>query len=470
MRGRVRLGSARRGLTAGRLTGVAGRVALALCLVAGRAAAGNEDELLLGNDAALSAGAVTATVADGSALYYNPAGLARGERDSVDVTASAFVIRRYQLPQLLSAPTGERASGDFIEIVSAPTALSYVRRLSPRLAAGVAVFVPRSNDLVLRSTLRLEYGDRPTEWLAALGLTQSRYLATIGVGYRVSPRLDVGFSLHGIYDAGFLSSLFAGGFVSGVDPEQSESPADFTSDGFFQQQVLLNRVNLGVQPALGVQLEPSDHLRLGVSVRSPAIAVLSFQRGTSVTSQSGSDADLFLPIDERTTQWFPGRMLGLRAAAAVAYSWGPHWVAVDVDYQSQVHSSTLSLDLSSVVNARIGGRFQISDVLAVGCGLFTDRSNEPAPIDYTDTHIDFYGGTAGFELDHEYLLAQGQESSSLSFSSTVAVRYARGSGKVGGARADLAAPAPGEFAAITTPAGAASVDELSLHVGSAVYF
>lgn len=444
--------------------------ALALCLSGGRALAGNEDELLLGNDAALSAGAVTATVADGSALYYNPAGLARVEQNSVDVTASAFVIRRYELPELLSAPTGERARGDFVEIVSAPTALSYVRRLSPRLTAGVAVFVPRSNDLVLRSTLRLRYGERPTEWLAALGLTQSRYLATFGMGYRISPRLNLGFSLHGIYDAGFLSSLFAGGFVSEVDPESSTRPEDFRSDGFFQQQVLLNQVNIGIQPALGAQLEPSDHLLLGVSVRSPAVAVFSFRRATSVTSQAQSDLDLFLPIDERTTRWFPGRMLGLRAAAAVAYSWGGDWIALDLDYQSKVHSSWLGLDLSPVVNARLGARFQLSDVLAVGCGLFTDRSNERAPVDYTDTHIDFYGGTAGFELNHEYLLAQGQESSSLSFSSTLAVRYAHGSGKLGGARADVATPAPGEFAAITTPPGTARVDELSLHVGSAVYF
>lgn len=290
------------------------------------------------------------------------------------------------------------------------------------------------------------------------------------MGYRVSPTLDVGFSVHGVYDAGFISSLFAGGFVSEVAPESSERALDFRSDGFFQQQVLLNQSNVGVQPALGIQFEPTAHLRMGLSVRAPAIALLSFQRGTSATTQAQADVDLFQRIDERTTRWFPGRMLGLRALAAVAYAWDGHWVAVDVDYQSSLRSASLGLNLVPVVNACLGGRFQISDVLAVGGGLFTDRSHDPEPAGYTDTHVDFYGATAGFELDHEYLLAPGQGSSSLSFSSTLALRYAHGSGKLGGARADLAAPPPGEFAGISTPAGPAAVDELNVHVGSAVYF
>ena len=64
-----------------------------LLLLARPAYAGNEDEILLGNDAALMGGAITATTADGSALWYNPAGLAASRLDAVDVSANAFTAR-----------------------------------------------------------------------------------------------------------------------------------------------------------------------------------------------------------------------------------------------------------------------------------------------------------------------------------------------------------------------------------------
>ncbi len=55
--------------------------------------AGNDDENLLGTEAALTGGAVTATVSDGSAVYYNPAGIAAGTQDKLDVSGSAYTAR-----------------------------------------------------------------------------------------------------------------------------------------------------------------------------------------------------------------------------------------------------------------------------------------------------------------------------------------------------------------------------------------
>jgi hypothetical protein len=49
-------------------------VALLVLLPTASSLAGNDDESFVGNRATMAGGAVAATVADGSATWYNPAG------------------------------------------------------------------------------------------------------------------------------------------------------------------------------------------------------------------------------------------------------------------------------------------------------------------------------------------------------------------------------------------------------------
>ena len=123
-----------------------------------RARAGNDDGILLGNDAALTAGAVVATVNDGSALWYNPAGLAMSTKDSIDVGASAFALRRYDMPGLIRADGGSGGDASFTEIVSIPSALTYVRRFSVNTVGGLALFASEVSDDSLRTSLTVPIG------------------------------------------------------------------------------------------------------------------------------------------------------------------------------------------------------------------------------------------------------------------------------------------------------------------------
>src|SRR5262245_19041953 len=92
------------------------------------ARAGKDDELLVGNRAAMLGGAVMATVDDSSATWYKPAGLGRVDRDQVDVSGTADTLRLYSAPNLRATPSGANRVGSVTEFVAVPTQIAYVRR------------------------------------------------------------------------------------------------------------------------------------------------------------------------------------------------------------------------------------------------------------------------------------------------------------------------------------------------------
>src|SRR5690606_13325082 len=99
--------------------------------------------VLLGNEAAMSGGAVRAVVRDGSATWYNPAGLAAVDRDAVDVNGSAIQVRASEEPGLISSTTGETNDGGYLEVVSIPAAATLARRVEPGVTLAVGIFAQR---------------------------------------------------------------------------------------------------------------------------------------------------------------------------------------------------------------------------------------------------------------------------------------------------------------------------------------
>ena len=78
--------------------------------VALHAHAGNDDGVLLGEQAMITGGAVTAIVSDGASAWYNPAGLGLSQRNRLDVTGSVYGVNIYRVKSAFALPDGTTAN------------------------------------------------------------------------------------------------------------------------------------------------------------------------------------------------------------------------------------------------------------------------------------------------------------------------------------------------------------------------
>lgn len=157
-------------------------IALAALIVLANAApsavrAGNDEGVLIGNEAAMTGGAVTATTSDGAAIWYDPAGIASVTRSQIDASGSATQLRVADTPALLSsASTGRSADGGYLEIIGIPSAVALVRRLDDQLALGFGIFTPSLTNHTDRVSLTDDVAGVMTRWqLVQQETSQSTY-------------------------------------------------------------------------------------------------------------------------------------------------------------------------------------------------------------------------------------------------------------------------------------------------------
>jgi hypothetical protein len=439
----------------------AGLSLLTVGLLTARVRAGNDDSILLGNDAALVAGAVVSSVNDGSALWYNPAGLARAGQDSVDVGASAFALRRYRMPGLISADMGRGGDASFTEIVSIPSAVTYVRRFGGSVA-GLGIFASQVGDYTLRASLGVPIGaviDGQVRVL--LNDERARYHLAGGWATRLPRGFAVGVSLFGDYYDQTSFAQVSGAYSAATNPVGvSVSSAYSTSKAF------------GFHVRAGVTYDPRPDLRFGLSVESPGVYFYRSEREISIETQTVLDDQGAFQlstqsVDRTTTQGG----LGLYAPVRVRLGGsgelaGASW-SLEGDVQSKVHDAGIEVDRKFVWNLRAGARFAVSEKLHLGAGLFSDRGSDKTD-QWGAGSIDFYGATVGGQYETvRWLASHGgadDKRAGLTFSSTLALRYAVGVGKLPGQR--LTMP---DYEAITRAVDI-TVQEITLHLGSGIYF
>jgi len=437
---------------------LASLILVASCLVASTAHAGNGDGVLVGNSAAMSGGAVRAVVNDGSAIWYNPAGLADSDQTSIDLSGNAVQVRAAEEPGLLSATTGDTNDGGYLEIVSIPAAATLARQLEPGLTLGLGIFAPRYEQHEVRTRLDAAAGASTSRWTLSSAQNRATYHAGAALGIRISDQLRIGVSLFGVYRDGYDSFQTAGVFA-----------LDDATTRLIARGGITRIRSFGVELGAGVTWEPHPGVLLAFTARSPGLELATQIRSTTTeVSATLTDADLddldFLPEDTEAIAPGIAVLTPGHFALAFAHRFRRGWIAGEID----VHPP---LELDAVVrrrlvwNVRVGGQHRIDDHFNVGFGAFTDHSDGAPIAELGQTRVDFYGVTAGLEYQNRYDLGAPHEGRSLVFSTTFALRYAYGGGEVGGLLFDPARGTQRDTVSVHT-----TIHEMSLYIGSAVYF
>jgi hypothetical protein len=451
----------------GRTIGAAALLVSGLTLAPRLARAGNVDSFYFSDDAAMAAGAVTAQTRDSGAIWYNPAGLGGITDTRVNLSGSVLILRIRDIPGALNTtvpgPLTQSVDLDSHDFTSTPHALGIVRSLSDKVSVGLGVYV---TSLDLRSSnSQVAFNGPPSasgsyQQRIDTSLAGSHYNAGPAIGWQVVPNFRVGVALFGTY-----ASLQAyDQYVLSVTGTGTPPGLAFLL-GMNRQALTY----LGLQGQAGLQWEPEPSVHLGLVVRSPEVTVTSTTEGTQVslsgTNQNDPTATTFSLAAPTSPLGTFTVVQGVRVVVGIALDVTPHmWISAEGDYLSRV--TTPGLEQADTFNARLGWRWQTSDSVVVGAGVFTDRSTAlDAGSDLGQEKVDYYGATAGLTLLTPLaLLSRPAGARPLVLTTTVAARYAYGWGSAAAVDVDLVGGTVGTH---TVPV---AYHEIVPYIGSGVAF
>jgi hypothetical protein len=365
-------------------------VLLVMLLVAGRASAGNSDEVNAGVDVTLTGGAVVANVTTGAALWYNPAGLARIAEGSFEITGVTLKTSIIRYPGLLSLETGEQSKGKTTNLSLTPEALVFTIALE-KMKLGLGIF----NSSLRRELVQEEVSSAP-------GVSPA-------VTWRggVNSRTDfvhVSTGLATNFDKRKQKVLFGGAFDIIVGTNRVDSLLAGTYDGgasgAFSESSLTNEAGFGLQIKAGIQWVPIPQVRVGFMLATPSYMFVLAERQTAALVDSPPDGS-GQPTQASTEQsrrarggWSGAEPGTMRAGVVYIGHWG--WIEGDLVVDFRLQSAQFLFTNRTVANGRIGTVFDVSKHFKLGLGVFTDFSQTRDLIDLGDRQIDFLGANVGF--------------------------------------------------------------------------
>ena len=443
-------------------------MALAVLLLSSTAAAGNSDEVNAGVDVTLTGGAVVANVSTGASLWYNPAGLARYDAASFELTGITFKVSSVKAPGLLTLETGEQSSDRRIDISVIPEAITFTVPLK-KLRFGIGLF----NSSVRRELVQEEvfHPGNPTampptpsaSWNAGANTRIDHFHVSTGIANPFDKRKQkalVGGAFDIVVSTARVDRLISGFYAGGAE-------------GALSRTDLSNTAGLGLQVKGGVQWIPIPELRLGFSLSTPSYMFMIAERLTANELAAPPGASPGDPMGTNTkTRTINGGWVGsepgtMRLGIAYQGNWG--WIEGDLVVDFKLRSSAFLVNQRTVPNGRIGVVINVHKFIKLGLGAFTDLSQTKQLEVVGDRQIDFFGGNLGLLFTNKDTKNEPSASSNdgkLLIAVAIGVRYSHGRGDMLG----LLLPAFYNPAAIQTRPVDTKINDADINFGVKVFF
>lgn len=386
-------------------TVAAGIAAAALGTAVARADDSRCREFAVGARAAGMGGAAIATAADVDSVYYNPAGLAGSQADSLSLSASLYGFDRWKLKNGFGA--GDDADGT--SFVTVPSALGGVKRFNDEWTGGFGVFTPKM--------------ERRRILDASKGREQFHNYTMSDQTIWAGPALAWGKK---------DGKWRIGGAVLGVYRELSLSIQEQgKGEGAVFGACDLNA--LGVMALLGVQGDLGNGWSVGLTAQSPNFAVtgsgkysVNYMVDLDSTTLGGGTYSENVDADNQT----PAQLgIGLAKKA------GPWTFAADATWRPSTHydlmqwkfdgrEADVEVHLKSVVDASVGAEYLLAEKYPLRAGFFTAFSGarrdeaEGTGSEIAASDVDMYGVTCSVgrqtgpmtvDVGLQYMWGRGKE-------------------------------------------------------------
>lgn len=361
-------------------------------------------DVMIGGRSAQMGGAYTGVAEDGSAAYFNPAGLGQITTPSMSISANGLDIQTYTLEKRLFEQDLTFRSNAFY-----PSAWSVVQSLGEYRLAFSAI-VPSNLDVI--STTNFRNVELLPGQFFDVGLIDSRikdrvYLIGPSLAYRITPTLMVGATLYYWYGEALReTTLFFGG-ASGQSQVGQFSRTSTTTHGLLGQ--------------IGLLAKPSERYAVGLLLRAPVPlnqTVKTDNQEYSFDATSGIFTNSFSQSEtSQAARRPPGATLGLALHPSLGRTF-----SFDLSYYGSAGYSVSSreIDIRPVWNAAFGFEEVIRPKFPIRFGLYTNRSAAPRLNDrptVQDDRVDSYGATLGagyidelstFDVGMRYALGKGK--------------------------------------------------------------
>ena len=400
--------------------------------------AGNSDEVNAGLDVTLTGGAVVATTYTGAALWYNPAGLARIDKPSLELTGITINMQIVKNPGLLtidSMPQSQSEGAGFnVSII--PQAITFSLKLKNEdLKLGIGLFNSSiRQEFITEKAISPPSASPEIESYAGRNSRLNFFHIRSGLATQFGKNRKQKVLFGGAFDLVIASARVDDSYTVFYD----KGAAGQVSSSQVQTQT-----GFGFQLKAGLQWVPIKPLRIGFSVAAPTYVFAALERFATAYSQSppaGTPADPSDPnrqlargSEDRGGRgvWWGVEPGNLRFGLAYGGDWG--WVEADLIYYFRLREQELGLDLRGFLNGRIGSAFRVTKHIKLGLGLFTDFSqvDELARLPLATRKIDYFGVHLGFLYSTDEVHPDRQTESDnegLGISIAIGIRYAHGRG------------------------------------------